>query len=202
MIHVDADVLILSKPSGLLSVPGRAPELADCLEARARARFPGALTAHRLDLETSGVQAMALTPRALRILNGQFARRMVKKLYIARVSGRVWPESGEIRAALRADWPNRPRQMIAPDGRPALTRWRVIAREAGATRLALEPVTGRSHQLRVHLAVIGHPILGDPFYAEPEARAAAPRLQLHARRLEIRHPADGRPAAFEAPCPF
>lgn len=202
VLHVDADILILSKPSGLLSVPGRRPELADCLEARARARFPGALTAHRLDLETSGVQAMAMNPRALRILNGQFARRMVNKTYIARVAGEIIGDGGEIRARLRADWPNRPRQMIDPGGRPALTRWRVLARAPGVTRLALSPVTGRSHQLRVHLAEIGHPILGDPFYAGAEARAAAPRMQLHAIRLAFRHPADGRSVSFEDPCPF
>jgi tRNA pseudouridine32 synthase/23S rRNA pseudouridine746 synthase len=202
VIHADARLLILSKPSGLLTVPGKGPDLADCLEARARAAYPGALTVHRLDLQTSGLVVMARDPLAQRILSGQFAKRLVRKTYVARVAGRP-PESGRIDAPLAADWPNRPRQRIDRDrGRAAVTDWTTIGVEPGATRLRLAPITGRSHQLRVHLASLGHPILGDPLYGTAETRAAAERLQLHAESLAFRHPADGRAVAFADPCPF
>ncbi len=197
------DWLAIDKPSGLLSVPGKAAELSDCAEARAREAAPGALIVHRLDMDTSGVLLLALNPPAHRNLSMQFARRHVSKSYVARVAGEVAEEAGEIDLPLACDWPNRPLQEVNhARGRPALTRWRVLAREPGATRLLLEPETGRSHQLRVHLREIGHPILGDRFYAEGEALAAAERLQLHAWRLAFRDPADGAHVAVEAPCPF
>lgn len=203
LIHADAAVLVFDKPSGLLSVPAKPPGPADCLEARARAAFPGALLVHRLDRDTSGVMVFARSALAQRHLNWQFERRQVRKGYVARVWGVVAGEAGRIELPLIADWPNRPRQMVCHvRGKPALTDWRVTGREPGATRLALAPLTGRSHQIRVHLAALGHPILGDPFYAPSEALAAAPRLQLHAERLGFRHPIGGAWVEFAAPPPF
>ncbi|TVQ56142.1 MAG: RNA pseudouridine synthase [Rhodobacteraceae bacterium] len=202
VIHRDRDLLVLSKPSGLLSSPGKDPALADCLEARAQAVFPQALRVHRLDHPTSGVLVMALNRRAQRLLGWQFERRLARKRYVARVGGRLPGEAGRVDAPLMTDWPNRPLQKIDPAGREAVTDWAVIAEEDGATRVALTPLTGRSHQLRVHMASLGAPILGDPFYGCAEARAAAPRLHLHAETLTLRHPADGREVTFRDPCPF
>jgi len=203
VLHRDEELLIADKPSGLLSVPGKPLEHRDCLEARVKAAFPEALLIHRLDLETSGVMVFALNPRAQRLINGQFERRIVRKTYIARVAGLVSGDAGEIDLPLIADWPNRPLQKVCQEtGRPARTAWRVLEREAEATRLELKPETGRSHQLRVHLKEIGHPILGDPFYAPEEVFNAAPRLQLHAERLDLRHPSGGVWVSYGAPCPF
>jgi tRNA pseudouridine32 synthase/23S rRNA pseudouridine746 synthase len=202
VLHVDRDILVLSKPSGLLSVPGKDPALSDCARHRAQARHPGALTVHRLDLQTSGILLMAMTPRAQSILGKQFQNRQVTKSYVARVAGAP-AETGRIDAPICADWQNRPRQRIdRAQGRPSVTEWTLIAREGAASRLRLIPVTGRTHQLRVHLESIGCPILGDPLYGDAESRAAAPRLQLHAETLGFRHPADGRPVTFHDPCPF
>ncbi|MGF1552557.1 MAG: pseudouridine synthase [Paracoccaceae bacterium] len=201
MLHRDDDLLVVDKPSGLLSVPGKPESHRDCLEARVRAAFPAALTVHRLDLATSGVTVFALTARAQRHLGLQFERRRLRKTYLARVMGRVGQASGRIALPLAADWPRRPRQKVCHDtGRPAATRWRRVGVEEGASRLVVRPFTGRSHQIRVHLAAIGHPILGDPFYAPPEAWA--PRLQLHALALALRHPADGAWRCWRAPAPF
>jgi len=203
VLHCDDDLLVLSKPSGLLSVPGKAPALADCLERRARDAYPGALLVHRLDRDTSGIMLMARNPKAQRHLGLQFERRMTLKTYIARVWGNVDGEKGCVDAPIACDWPNRPKQMIDPEnGRPAQTEWMVMEREAQATRLMLRPLTGRSHQLRVHMLSLGHPVLGDNFYAHEKALAAADRLQLHALELTIRHPADGRFCTFRDPCPF
>jgi tRNA pseudouridine32 synthase / 23S rRNA pseudouridine746 synthase len=199
LLHEDAHLILLDKPSGLLTVPAKPPGPADCLEARLRAAFPEALLVHRLDRDTSGVIAFARTRLAQRHLGWQFERRQVTKTYVARVAGRVAGEAGRIDWALACDWPNRPRQMVTPLGKPAVTDWEVIAREPGATRLRLRPLTGRSHQLRVHLAALGHPILGDPFYGDP---GAAPRLQLHAESLGFRHPLGGAHVAFRADTPF
>lgn len=187
------------KPAGLLTVPGRLETHADCLEARARTRFGWARAAHRLDLATSGVVLMALSPPALSALMAQFAARTVEKRYVAVVAGVVTEESGEVDLPLRTDWPNRPRQIAAEDGKPARTLWRVLERDERATRLALTPVTGRSHQLRVHLAAIGHPILGDPLYGDP---AAAPRLMLHAESLRFRDPDSEETRSIVAAAPF
>ncbi len=203
LLHEDAALLVFDKPSGLLSVPAKPPGPADCLEARARAAWPEALLVHRLDRDTSGVMVFARSPLAQRHLNWQFERRQVRKGYVARVWGAVAGEAGRIDLPLIADWPNRPRQMVCHlRGKPSITDWRVAAREAGATRLALAPLTGRSHQLRVHLAALGHPILGDGFYAHPEALAAADRLQLHAERIGFRHPIGGAWVEFVAPAPL
>jgi tRNA pseudouridine32 synthase/23S rRNA pseudouridine746 synthase len=203
VIHVDAHLLVLDKPSGLLSVPAKPPGPADCLEARARAAFPDTLLVHRLDRDTSGVIVFARTALAQRHLGWQFERRQVRKAYVARVWGAPEAEAGRIELPLIADWPNRPRQMVCPvRGKPAVTDWRVEAREGAATRVALAPRTGRSHQLRVHMAALGHPILGDNFYAPPDALAAADRLQLHAERIRFRHPDGGAWVEFAAPVPF
>jgi tRNA pseudouridine32 synthase/23S rRNA pseudouridine746 synthase len=201
VLHADETVLVLDKPAGLLAVPGRGAALADCLEARARAEWPDSLTVHRLDLATSGVCVLARGAQAHRNLSMQFARRHTAKTYQALVRGRVWAQQGRIDLPMRADWPNRPRQMIDPvQGRPAQTGWHALGTEGGKTRLRLLPVTGRSHQLRLHMLCMGHPIVGDPIYGG--GRAEAPRLMLHAEMLAFRHPADGRPVRFASPCPF
>jgi len=203
VLHHDEDLLVLSKPSGLLSVAGKSPRHSDCLEARVVARFANATVVHRLDRGTSGVLVMALNPAAHRHLGLQFERRMTKKTYIARVAGIVTQDCGEIDLPLRCDWYNRPKQMADRMlGRHALTRWQVIKRETNATRMMLHPVTGRSHQIRVHMREFGHPILGDGFYAPPAQATAAPRLQLHAQSLTLFHPANGREVTFFDPCPF
>ncbi|MEQ8326196.1 pseudouridine synthase [Parvibaculum sp.] len=202
-LHADGDILVLSKQSGLLCVEGKPENHRDCLEERARARYPQARLVHRLDRETSGIVVMAMNPKAQRHLGLQFERRKIRKAYIARVSGYVNGSAGSIDLPLTTDWPNRPKQMVdRQKGRTALTEWEVIAREANATRLRLFPLTGRSHQLRVHLLSIGHPILGDSFYADGEALAAADRLQLHAETITLHHPADGHIVTFVDNCPF
>ncbi len=203
ILHSDDMILVFDKPSGLLSVPAKPPGTQDCLEARVRAAFPGALLVHRLDRDTSGVMVFARNPLAQRHLNWQFERRQVRKNYIARVSGRLADDSGRIDLPLICDWPNRPLQMVCHErGKPSTTDWRVLDRETAATRVELSPLTGRSHQLRVHMLALGHPILGDPFYGSPETRSAADRLQLHARGLAFRHPDGGARVAFETPVPF
>ncbi len=203
VIHRDSHLLLVDKPAGLLSVPGRGAHMADCLLARVQAAFPEALLVHRLDLDTSGVMVFALTRAAQRHLGLQFERRHVRKVYVARVRGHVVEKTGTVALPLIVDWPNRPRQKVDFDaGKPAETTWRVVRREADATRLRLFPKTGRSHQLRVHMKEIGHPILGDPLYASGAALTAADRLQLHAESLRLRHPDGGVGMTFSAPCPF
>ncbi|GGY40675.1 RluA family pseudouridine synthase [Parvularcula lutaonensis] len=198
LVHEDGALLVFDKPSGLLSVPGRTEP--DCLEARVIERYPEALTVHRLDMATSGVIVMARSKEALAHLGKQFEKRQTRKRYIAVVEGAPDADSGTIDAPLRCDWPNRPLQMICEEhGRPAVTHWEVLERGEGRTRLALTPVTGRSHQLRVHLASIGHPILGDEWYGDA---TSAPRLLLHAERLELRHPNGGAWMSFEVRAPF
>lgn len=199
LLHADAHLLLVDKPSGLLTVPAKPPGVQDCLESRLREAFSEALLVHRLDRDTSGVMVFAHSRLAQRHLGWQFERRQVSKRYVARVAGTVAGESGRIELPLACDWPNRPRQMVTPLGRPARTDWTVIGREPGATRLRLAPLTGRSHQLRVHLAALGHPILGDAFYGDP---GSADRLQLHAESLGFRHPEGGAPVVFGAPVPF
>lgn len=198
-IHVDAHLIVLDKPSGLLTVPAKPPGPSDCLEERVRAAWPDALLVHRLDRDTSGVILFARTRLAQRHLGWQFERRQVAKAYVARVAGIVTGAVGCIELPLACDWPNRPRQMVTPAGRPALTEWEVMAHEGEATRLRLEPLTGRSHQLRVHLAESGHPILGDPLYGDA---ASAPRMQLHAEWIAFRHPDGGARVSFSAEVPF
>lgn len=202
VLHEDAQLLVLDKQAGLLSVPGKGAHLADCLIRRAQAAFPDALLVHRLDRDTSGVMVFAMTPAAQRHLGLQFEKRQVKKTYVARVWGQLEPKDGTVDAPLIVDWPNRPRQKIDWDiGKPAVTDWKVQRHEDHATRVRLFPQTGRSHQLRVHMLSLGHPILGDPFYATGEA-LDAPRLMLHATELRLRHPEGGRGMRFVSKPPF
>lgn len=202
VLHADHEVLVVAKPSGLLSVPGRGEDKEDCLINRLRGAFPTILLVHRLDQDTSGVMVFGLTPHAQRNLSKQFEERRVKKVYVARLAGRLEPKSGKVDLPLIVDWPNRPRQKVDHDaGRPALTEWRVIRAGDDETRVRLFPLTGRSHQLRVHMAATGHPILGDPLYATGPA-ADHPRLMLHAESLRFRHPDSGVQATFSQPAPF
>ncbi len=201
ILYQDAAILVVDKPAGLLSVPGKLEGREDCLERRLRLKYPGSLLVHRLDCDTSGVMIFARNKAAQGFLGQEFEQRRAKKTYVARVYGALQGESGRVDAPLGADWPNRPRQMIDPvNGRPAVTDWQVIARSDGETRVRLSPLTGRSHQLRVHMLSLGHPILGDPIYAEgwPEA----PRLMLHAESLGLHHPVSGEWVTFSAQVPF
>jgi tRNA pseudouridine32 synthase/23S rRNA pseudouridine746 synthase len=200
LLHVDAHLLVVDKPEGLLSVPGKGEHLADCLIERLRRPYPEVLLVHRLDRDTSGVMVFARTPHAQRHLGLAFENRQTRKTYVARLWGRLEGE-GTVDAPLKVDWPNRPRQHIHPDGKPAITRWTALHSGEAETRVRLHPETGRSHQLRVHMASLGHPILGDPFYAEGPARAF-PRMMLHAESLRLRHPDGGAWMTFTAPCPF
>lgn len=203
IVHEDEMIVVCNKPVGLLTVPGRGDDFSDCLSARVQGWHPSATIVHRLDLDTSGVIVFALTRNAHRHIGQQFEKRRTRKRYIARVAGKVEPKKGRIDWPLLCDWPNRPRQMVEfENGRAAITDWKVLAHEDGATRVELTPLTGRSHQLRVHMASMGHPILGDPLYADDEAFAAADRLQLHAEMLGFRHPDGGAPVSFEVPVPF
>lgn len=203
LLYQDAHLLVYDKPAGLLSVPGRLPENKDSLALRAQAEFPDALIVHRLDMATSGLLVLARGPEAHRTLSMAFADRQVDKRYIAVVAGQVTADTGEVNLPLICDWPNRPRQMVDHDiGKPSLTRYRVLSREADRTRIELEPVTGRSHQLRVHMMAMGHPIIGDEFYAPEDIRRLSPRLLLHAERLSLPHPANGEIMPFHAPALF
>ena len=202
ILHEDAEVILVDKPSGLLSVPGKGEHLADCLIARLQALFPEALLVHRLDRDTSGVMIFARTPHAQRHLGLQFEKRMTRKTYVARVWGVPEEKSGTVDLPLIVDWPNRPRQMVCHEtGKPAQTDWKLIKDEGETARVRLFPKTGRSHQLRVHMLALGHPILGDPFYAEGAAREF-PRLMLHSEELRLRHPDGGAGMTFRAKAPF
>ena len=209
VLHEDAQLIALVKPAGLLAVPGRGPERADCLSARAQRRWPDALIVHRLDQATSGLMLLARGAEMQRRLSNAFAERRIAKRYQALVHGHATlpPEVdadgwAEIALPLIADWPNRPRSKVDHAlGKPSLTRWRPLAHDAarGVTRLALAPVTGRSHQLRVHLQASGHPIVGDTLDGPPDG---APRLMLHACALQLAHPATGAALALHSPAPF
>ena len=200
LLHADDTLLVVVKPEGLLSVPGKGPDKADCLIARLQTLYPRVLLIHRLDTDTSGVMVFARTASAQVHLSGQFERRETEKHYVARVAGVVAGDSGTVDLPLTVDWPNRPRQHVDhATGRPAITGWQVLARAPQETRMRLIPHTGRTHQLRVHMAALGHPILGDPLYAPPSDH---PRLMLHAERLAFRHPVSGDPVTFTAPCRF
>lgn len=203
VLFQDESILVLNKPSGLLSVPGRATENQDSLALRAQSLFPTALTVHRLDMATSGVTVMALNKDAHRELSRQFQQRETYKMYYAWVWGAVNEASGEVDLPLICDWPNRPLQMVDHEqGKAALTRWQRIRVEQGNSLMKLLPYSGRSHQLRVHMQAIGHPILGDEFYAGPQAFAAAEHLQLHATQLGLMHPELGDDLLFECEPPF
>ena len=202
VLHLDHEVILVDKPAGLLSVPGKGPHLADCLLTRVQAAFPDALLVHRLDRDTSGVMIFAMTPYAQRHLGLQFEKRMTKKTYVARVWGVPAEKSGTIDLPLIVDWPNRPLQMVCHEtGKPAQTDWRVIKDEGTIARVRLTPHTGRSHQLRVHMLSLGHPILGDPFYAKGEA-LEFPRLMLHSEELRFKHPDGGQSTKVRSKVPF
>ena len=202
IVYEDHEILVVNKPSGLLSVPGRGEHLADCLLTRVQAVYPTALLVHRLDRDTSGLIIFGLTPHAQRFLSGQFEARKPKKTYVARVWGRLEPKTGTVDLPLIVDWPNRPKQMVDHEnGKRAVTDWRVLKATDTESRVRLMPQTGRSHQLRVHMQALGHPILGDPFYAEGAARDF-PRLMLHSEELRIAHPDGSEGMRFRAKAPF
>ncbi|MDV6332727.1 pseudouridine synthase [Asticcacaulis sp. 201] len=202
VIFADDYILVAEKPAGLLSVPGRLPENKDCLVTRLQAQYPDALTVHRLDMATSGLMVFARGADAHRALSQAFADRRVAKRYIAVVAGQLEGD-GEVDLPLITDWPNRPRQMVdRAIGKPSLTRYRAVAQGDGTSRVDLEPITGRSHQLRVHMMAIGHPIIGDVFYAPPDAQAMSDRLLLHAQSLALPHPRTGAALEFQSQAPF
>jgi tRNA pseudouridine32 synthase/23S rRNA pseudouridine746 synthase len=202
ILHEDAELLAVNKPAGLLSVPGRGAHLADCLLTRVQAVFPHALLVHRLDRDNSGVMVFALTPHAQRSLSMQFEKRSTRKVYVARVAGRLEPKSGTVELPLIVDWPNRPRQMVCHDtGKQAVTDWKVLKSSDAESRVRLMPKTGRSHQLRVHMLALGHPILGDPLYADGAA-LEFDRMMLHSEELRIKHPDSGESLRFRAKADF
>ncbi len=218
VVYADADLLVLNKPSGLLSVPGRGDDKQDCLSARAQTRFSDALIVHRLDMATSGLMVMARSVNVQRTLSKAFANRDVTKNYVAVVDGHL-KGSGEdwntIDLPISVDWPNRPlRRIDSLNGKASVTRWKVGPRDtpkagdvefdrtAPCTRILLAPITGRSHQLRVHLMALGHPILGDQLYGTPAVQQRASRLLLHASLLAFVHPVTGVTMCFENAPPF
>lgn len=203
VIYRDDDILIINKQSGLLSVPGKGEHLADCLESRAQEKIPGALIVHRLDMDTSGVMVMGLNKFAHRHLSLQFQNRNVDKTYVARVYGTLKEDTGMIDLPLICDWPNRPKQMVdLENGKSSQTQWQVLKRNKNETLVQLTPLTGRSHQLRVHMNEMGHPILGDRFYAHDEALAMSDRLCLHATVITVMQPIKKVKLTFEVPAPF
>mgnify|MGYP003335215100 FL=1 len=202
-LYLDEHMLVLNKPSGLLSVPGRGPEKQDCLSKRVQAIYPDALVVHRLDQDTSGLLIMARGIEAQRRISKAFETRLVHKRYVAVVHAR--PECTEIDAegwaviegAILLDWPNRPLHIIHPDGKPSQSRWRLLESSDSASLIELEPVTGRTHQLRVHMQSIGHPILGDSLYAPENIRTMTPRLMLHAKSIRLAHPFTEESLSFD-----
>jgi tRNA pseudouridine32 synthase / 23S rRNA pseudouridine746 synthase len=204
VLHVDDDILVVDKQSGLLTVPGKDPSLWDCVEYRARQTWPTAGIVHRLDKDTSGVLVLALNKCAHGRIGSQFEHRKTTKSYVARVAGSLPEDSGIVDLPLATDWENKPRQRVDYErGRSAQTEWTVIEREpGGVTRVRLHPLTGRTHQLRVHMKAIGHVILGDAFYGDAVTQAMADRLQLHAAELGFTHPTTGEFRTFVAPMPF
>ncbi len=202
ILHEDAAILVLDKPAGLLSVPGKLEGRQDCLITRLQAARWDALTVHRLDCDTSGVIIFARTKQAQGFLGQEFEQRRARKTYVARLHGVVAGDSGAIDLPLGSDWDYRPRQKVDhAHGKPAQTDWHVIGRSDMETRVRLTPHTGRSHQLRVHMLALGHPIVGDQIYA-PETSATYPRLMLHAETLALHHPTTGDWVSFTAPVPF
>jgi len=200
LVYQEQSLLVANKPAGLLAVPGRGADKQDCLSARIQKEFPDALVVHRLDMATSGLMVFARGPEMQRRLSQMFREREVAKRYVAVVAGRLEPMTGEVNLPIVADWPNRPlRKIDAEQGKPSLTRYRILRHNGDTTRVELEPVTGRTHQLRVHMAAIGNPILGDALYGEV---ASAPRLLLHASSLSFVHPLTGLPLNFVSTPPF
>ena len=203
IVHEEADFVIVDKPSGLLSVPGKDPALSDSLQRRAEGYWPTAGIVHRIDKDTSGVMVLALNKRAHAKIAMQFEKRTARKSYVARLWGTLEADEGTVDLPIAVDWENKPRQRIDfARGREARTRWQVMSREGGVTRVRLYPLTGRTHQLRLHMMTLGHPVLGDQFYATGDAFAAADRLQLHAEELTFAHPVNDEPVHFVIPAPF
>lgn len=204
IIYRDDYIIVVNKPSGLLSVPGSQPQFFDSAMTRVKQKYGFCEPAHRLDMSTSGLLLFALSKQADRELKRQFREREPKKQYQALVWGHIQAEQGRIELPLICDWENRPRQMICFErGKKAVTEYRVLERLANnTTRVQLNPITGRSHQLRLHLVALGHPILGDKFYAPPQAKSLAPRLCLHAETLQITHPITGENMFFQAKVDF
>ncbi|MFT4517755.1 MAG: tRNA pseudouridine32 synthase/23S rRNA pseudouridine746 synthase [Halioglobus sp.] len=203
ILHEDDDLLLVRKPDLLLSIPGRHPLNKDCLITRLQQDYPGASIVHRLDLDTSGIMIIPLNKPTHAHISRQFQERRVQKSYHAIVYGAVEADTGEIDLPIATDWQDRPRQKICHErGKSALTRYEVLSREADRSRLLLKPVTGRSHQLRIHLRELGHPILGCDMYAHDEALGMAERLMLHATTLEFEHPTTGKPLYGECPPGF
>ena len=203
IVFQDNDLVVLNKPSGLLTVPGRLEEHKDCLQHRVQRILPSATIVHRLDMATSGILLMALNKPAHVNISQQFEKRLTKKSYLARVYGKLNELSGSIEEPLICDWPNRPKQMVDHErGKKALTHYKVLSYSDNSTLVELTPITGRSHQLRVHMLSIGHPILGDRLYAHDKALTESARLQLHAQWLSITHPISNKLITFTAKCPF
>lgn len=203
ILYIDEDVLVVNKPSGLLTVPGKELKHHDSLELRVKIEYPNSFLVHRLDMDTSGVIIFALSKSTQRSLNLQFEKRIVKKIYEARVFGNITEDNGFIDLPLIVDWPNRPLQKIdSKEGKFALTHWQVLDREGDVTRVALMPETGRTHQLRVHMMSLGHTILGDRFYGNVAEINLANELQLHAKQLVVNHPKSGKSLAFVSNVPF
>jgi tRNA pseudouridine32 synthase / 23S rRNA pseudouridine746 synthase len=201
IVHADTALVVVDKPAGMLAVPGRGEHKQDCVATRVQALYTDALVVHRLDMATSGLMLMARGAVMQRQLSAAFARREVHKHYVAVVAGLLEGNQADIELPLIADWPNRPRQKVDhASGKPSLTRCRVLSRDvaAGTTRVELEPVTGRTHQLRVHLQAIGHPIVGDALYTS----SPHPRLLLHACRIELVHPGSGQTLRLHSEIPF
>lgn len=202
VLYEDADVLFVNKPAGLLSVPGKGPELADCLITRLEAAFPTVRLVHRLDRDTSGVMVFGLTAHAQRHLGAQFEARKTKKTYLARLHGALSPKTGQVDLPLIVDWPNRPRQKVCHEtGKPAVTDYKVLKSTPEETRVRLFPLTGRSHQLRVHMLALGHPIVGDLLYT-PDTAQNYPRMMLHAEELRVNHPETNRGLKIRATADF
>ena len=203
ILYEDEDLLLVRKPDLLLSIPGRHPLNKDCLITRLQQQYPSASMVHRLDLDTSGIMVIPLNKPTHAHISRQFQERRVEKAYEAIVFGVVKLDAGEIDLPIAADWDNRPRQVICDQrGKQALTRYEVLSRDSDSSRLVLRPITGRSHQLRIHLRELGHPILGCDMYAHEEALAMAPRLMLHATALAFEHPSSGQRLSAECPADF
>lgn len=201
VIFEDDLVIVADKPAGLLSVPGKLEGRKDCLESRLRAAYWDSLLVHRLDCDTSGVMIFARTKAAQGFLGQEFEQRRAKKVYVARVAGVMEADRGRVDLPIGADWQFRPRQKVdLENGRSAVTDFEVVERGEGETRVRLFPQTGRSHQLRLHMQALGHPILGDPIYSQDSK--AYPRLMLHAERLALHHPGTKEWVEFQAACPF
>ena len=205
-LYADAHLLVLNKPTNLLSVPGKGDDKQDCLSARVQEQYPDALIVHRLDMATSGLMLMARGVAMQTALSKLFETRAIRKRYVAVVDGQMdtSPDWSLIDLPIALDGPNRPLRIIDAGGKPSQTRWRVMNRDHlhNTSRVELEPITGRSHQLRVHLKAIGHPIWGDKLYAPASVAALSARLLLHACRLQFVHPALGEDMIFDSPCPF